>query len=93
MKTNKAGSTATINFNGTGISIFGAKRANHGLYKVNLDGQDQEQRNGSDKDTFQFALWDTKGLSQGFHTAVITNLEDKFLDIDFVRQYPALEPF
>lgn len=81
------GATATINFNGTGISLFGAKRPNYGTYTISVDGKVITNGNAqSDTPAFNQLLGEVKGLSSGEHTAVLTNTgSGASLDIDFVQ--------
>lgn len=87
MLTNVNGESASFSFNGTGVQIFGAKRANHGPYHVDLDGSSTAGLNGSvpDPGLFQTSLFSAAGLQQGLHRVTITNDGPTYLDIDFVR--------
>ncbi|KAF9462290.1 hypothetical protein BDZ94DRAFT_1261530 [Collybia nuda] len=84
--TNSSGALVSFTFNGTGVEIFGATRPNHGMYQVRLDGELQSPiDNGSTtKEIFQVSLYSVGGLTQGLHTVSLINLEEKFLDIDFI---------
>ncbi|GJJ05910.1 hypothetical protein Clacol_000097 [Clathrus columnatus] len=85
--TSDAGSTATLSFVGTSITIFGAKRPNHGSYSVALDDGPEFVGNGNGDNIFQFPLWNAQNLSNTQHSVVMTNLpthRGKFLDIDFI---------
>jgi hypothetical protein len=86
MKTNKEGSTMSVAFNGTGITIFGARKANHGHYLVKLDNTEATDIDGySTTEAFRVPLFEEHDLPQGFHTVSLTNLnETRFLDIDYV---------
>ncbi|GJJ05854.1 hypothetical protein Clacol_000041 [Clathrus columnatus] len=80
-------STATFTFVGTSITIFGAKRPNHGNYSVSLDNGPAFVGNGNGNNIFQFPLWNAQNLSNEQHTALMTNVPTKqgeFLDIDFI---------
>ncbi|GJJ05874.1 hypothetical protein Clacol_000061 [Clathrus columnatus] len=82
-----AGSTATLTFVGTSITIFGAKRPNHGSYSVALDNEPAFVGNGNSNNIFQFPLWNAQNLSNTNHTVVMTNIptqQGNFLDIDFI---------
>jgi len=84
------GGTATLNFNGTSVWIFGAKRGNHGNYSVSLDGQSPLMFSGlqADPGSFQFPLYFATGLTQGPHKVVVTNVpidsNHPWFDIDFI---------
>ena len=75
----------SFKFYGTEVSIFGAKRGNHGLYQATLDSMMSEGTgipNGL-SDQFQTPLF-SQTVQKGTHNVTIMNKEDKFLDIDFV---------
>ncbi|KAI0062876.1 hypothetical protein BV25DRAFT_1915625 [Artomyces pyxidatus] len=71
--TSAQGATATISFNGTGIWLFGAKRANYGAYTVAIDGEVVQGNAQSGQAAFQQMLGGKSGLAMGIHTAVLTN--------------------
>ncbi|KAJ7346583.1 hypothetical protein DFH08DRAFT_1006197 [Mycena albidolilacea] len=80
------GETATFSFNGTGFSIFGAKRQNHGLYAVMIDGNAFSPDNGQapDPGQFQAPLFISPPLNQSLHVVTLTNIGNSFVDIDFI---------
>ncbi|EJD42535.1 hypothetical protein AURDEDRAFT_185960 [Auricularia subglabra TFB-10046 SS5] len=83
--------SATINFNGTGISVYGAKRSNHNFYNVSLD-RITTRLDGQSKDseTFRQTLFSATSLTNGPHTLVIRDdsntkdLRQSYFDIDWV---------
>lgn len=89
------GSTATIAFRGTAIYIYGAKRPNHGFYRVGVDaepsiqydGYKEAQADGADG-IFQTLLFSRYGLANGDHNVTLTNIVNRadrpYVDIDFV---------
>ncbi|KAB5593174.1 hypothetical protein CTheo_3404 [Ceratobasidium theobromae] len=85
------GSTATIAFRGTAIYIYGAKRNNHGYYRVSLNGEppiqyDGYQGEGVDE-RFQTLLYERLNLVDQVHNLVLTNIVNgyrTYVDIDFV---------
>ncbi|KAJ6597567.1 hypothetical protein DFH09DRAFT_82528 [Mycena vulgaris] len=81
------GSSAKFSFSGTQVWIFGAKRGNHGLYSVDMDGKTTQYDGFSANDTFT-SLFDSGSLKQGQHTVVITNTMNDtkrpYLDIDYI---------
>lgn len=85
--TNIAGAVASFTFNGTGVQIFGAKRGNHGEYQIKVDDSLFPPVSGkaTDPGLFQQPLFSTTGLNQGLHLVTLTNQENAFVDIDFVR--------
>ncbi|KAH8823857.1 hypothetical protein DL96DRAFT_240167 [Flagelloscypha sp. PMI_526] len=87
--TENSNATATIYFNGTEISLYGAKRLNHGTYTVTLDGQTFTFDGHGDPDAFQQLLFSAKDLSSTIpHTLVLMNTPTtdtkNFVDIDWV---------
>ncbi|EJD42534.1 hypothetical protein AURDEDRAFT_138190 [Auricularia subglabra TFB-10046 SS5] len=82
---------ATINFNGTRIEVYGAKRGNHNLYTTTLDGV-TKTANGvsSNGEKFGQTLFDSGNMSDGPHTLIVrdasTNSDPNFsyFDIDYV---------
>jgi hypothetical protein len=81
---------AVITFNGTGITLIGAKRQNHGLYGVSLDGNSVGTFQGTTPDVagdFNFTLFSNTKLSQQQHTVTLRNLEPKFVDIDYGKYH------
>ena len=64
------------------MSIYGAKRANHGLYQVTLDGTTSSEVTGAGE-LFQTPLY-SPTVQKGMHTVTMVNRETAFLDIDFV---------
>lgn len=88
LTTSTPGASATFAFNGTAVQIFGAKRANHGPYVVQLDNTTFPVADGAAPapGLFQQALFDASGLPLGLHEVTITNMGtgSTFLDIDFI---------
>ncbi|KAF8531407.1 hypothetical protein JB92DRAFT_3105242 [Gautieria morchelliformis] len=85
--TNSSDGNATIHFNGTGVSIFGARRTNHGNYMVVLDGN-SSTLNGNGPNIFQTPLFEQYGLPNEPHTVEISNHPSgsgPYLDIDFIQ--------
>ncbi|KAJ7725850.1 hypothetical protein DFH07DRAFT_853604 [Mycena maculata] len=84
--TQVGGGTATFIYNGTGFTIFGSKRGNHGLYQVTVDGNSFPPDNGevADPGQFQVPLFTSPPLAQGLHTVTLTNQGTTFVDIDFI---------
>ena len=88
------GSTAKFVFRGTGVYIFGAKRPNHGLYSVSVDGGTPKQfdgyepkRSNGDDGLFQVPLFVQTGMADKKHDVVLTNIvngDRPFVDIDFI---------
>ena len=91
--TQTSGATLNLAFNGTGVSLVGAKRGNHGLYSVNIDGTQSTSANGSATTAlFNQTLFEINSLQMGAHNLVLTNQQAEFLDIDYVRHNSAKCP-
>jgi hypothetical protein len=68
------GATATINFNGTGIWLFGGKRSIYGTYTITVDGLTTMSGSATSADpAFDQLLGGASGLTNGPHTLVLTN--------------------
>ncbi|KAF8634680.1 hypothetical protein AX15_000781 [Amanita polypyramis BW_CC] len=86
MGTSSQNTTMTFQFTGMDVMLYGAQRGNHGNYQVSVDNQTHGSQNGyaPDPGNFQVLLFESHGTDQGDHVLTITNLENKWLDIDFV---------
>lgn len=87
MKTTIRDESMTFSFYGTQVEIFGALRGNHGRYSVDVDGVPTAngQTTGlSDTDIFKSRLAIAQGLALGEHKVEIKNLDNLFLDVDYV---------
>lgn len=70
---------------GTGISIYGGHRPNYGAFTISVDGQTIASGDASSPTaTAQQLLGSASGLTNGPHTAVLTNSGGSAIDIDFV---------
>ncbi|TFK23062.1 hypothetical protein FA15DRAFT_670896 [Coprinopsis marcescibilis] len=84
--TNNTGASFSFDFYGTYVAIHGARRPAHGRYQVTVDGQafpPQSALAPAEAREYQVALFETN-LSKAFHTVELTNIEDRFRDVDFV---------
>ncbi|KAJ7079072.1 hypothetical protein B0H15DRAFT_859012 [Mycena belliarum] len=86
LHTTKApGATATINFNGTGITLYGGRRPEYGRYTMTVDGRmitDSSASGGGIE--LQQVLGSVSGLANGPHTAVLTST-GVGMDIDWAN--------
>jgi len=87
MVTQTAQADVSFYFYGTGVQLYGAKRQNHGTFQISIDSVVYTPVNGSVSypEAFQTALFTTNALKNGYHTVRMTNLESRYLDLDFVR--------
>ncbi|QRV96717.1 transmembrane protein [Ceratobasidium sp. AG-Ba] len=82
--TNHGGASATLEFNGTGISLYGGTSPSHGNYTIRIDDQWPVTFNGSSGYHVGVLLYHANGLGPGTHTLKVTNTEDgKLFDIDY----------
>jgi len=89
--TQTQGGVASFTFNGTGVNIFGSKRANHGFYQIAMDGAGLSPVSGqATPDQFQVSLFNTSALPMGQHTVTLTNQGSSFVDIDFITWETAI---
>ncbi|KAL1725974.1 hypothetical protein EV714DRAFT_255344 [Schizophyllum commune] len=89
--TNQMGSSASFTFNGSAIYIFGAKRDNHGVYVVELDGEGTTFSGHDQAGQFQVPLFAQDSLDNTLHTVKVTNRESLYLDIDYITWTASLE--
>ncbi|KAJ6625888.1 hypothetical protein B0H10DRAFT_1782336, partial [Mycena sp. CBHHK59/15] len=83
-QTTAPGATATINFNGTGISFYGGRRPDYGVYTITVDGQTIVSTSATGPGVAaQQLLGSATGLANGPHTAVLTNT-GVGMDIDWI---------
>uniref|UniRef100_D8Q951 Expressed protein n=1 Tax=Schizophyllum commune (strain H4-8 / FGSC 9210) TaxID=578458 RepID=D8Q951_SCHCM len=77
--------SASVTFNGTGISIYGANGPDYGPYTIYVDNVLVGAGNGKAYSTQTKALLGTvSDLDQGEHTVELINNSDGLLDIDWV---------
>jgi hypothetical protein len=75
---------ASITFNGTGASLYGAKRGNHGPYIVDLDGTPTTLDGHASSDLFNQTLFSSSGLTSGTHNINLTNsVAGSYTDLDW----------
>lgn len=71
-------------FNGTFIGIYGAKRPDHGLYQVKLDGHLFPTMNAvSSTPLFNQTLFNLT-VPDGHHKVTLINAGSTALDVDYV---------
>ncbi|KAF8971164.1 hypothetical protein BDZ97DRAFT_1914175 [Flammula alnicola] len=82
--TQTPGATMDFQFNGTYIGIYGAKRPDHGLYKVTVDGHVFPTFNAnSNVALFNQTLFNST-LQDGYHKVTLTNVGNTTLDVDYI---------
>ncbi|KAE9411216.1 hypothetical protein BT96DRAFT_982989 [Gymnopus androsaceus JB14] len=82
--TSTQGATATIAFNGTGLTIFGGHRTNYGTYQISVDGKVVASESSAGQNTVLQVMGTASGLSNGQHTAILTSSSASPIDIDYV---------
>ncbi|WWC64623.1 uncharacterized protein I303_107234 [Kwoniella dejecticola CBS 10117] len=80
--TNNTNDWVSLTFNGTGITVYGAKRSDHGMYKVRMDDVDIATSDGySSNPLFQQAFYTAEDLSADReHTIIFTNTPSEGTD-------------
>ncbi|KAF9010700.1 hypothetical protein BDQ17DRAFT_1346717 [Cyathus striatus] len=91
---NTNGSWMSFVYSGYDVHVYGAKRANHGNYRVDIDnGTTSFEGNGSipGDGSFQVSLFSpSTPMANGLHNLTLTNQENKFLDVDFLTWQSAV---
>ncbi|KAF8747689.1 hypothetical protein RHS02_00044, partial [Rhizoctonia solani] len=90
--TNIDGATANLTFRGTAIYVYGAKRSNHGYYRVAINGEENPAVSGrppsGQPNQFQTLLFSKEGLPDGENTMELTNIREgdglDYVDIDYI---------
>ncbi|KAJ7072062.1 hypothetical protein C8F01DRAFT_1243146 [Mycena amicta] len=83
--TTAPGATATIQFNGTGIEIYGGHRPGYGTYQLTVDGKHVTSGTATAVGVeIQQLLGSATGLANGPHTAVLTST-GVGMDIDWAN--------
>ncbi|KAF4621263.1 hypothetical protein D9613_000224 [Agrocybe pediades] len=82
--TKTSGASLHFPFFGNSVQVYGAKRANHGVYVAQLDGSVSPPMNGSSSsDLFQQLLY-SSDVPLGVHSLTVTNQDNAFFDVDYV---------
>ncbi|KIP01363.1 hypothetical protein PHLGIDRAFT_362060 [Phlebiopsis gigantea 11061_1 CR5-6] len=81
--------SATLTFNGSAVYIFGAKRSNHDIYAVALDGEVTKANGFSADPLFNQPLFSQTGLDHSKpHTIVLSNqyttTSPSWVDVDYM---------
>jgi len=78
----------SFTFTGVNVTIYGARRCNHGEYRVTLDDDAQEVTESGyacGPESFRQVLFEAHGLEQKAHSVVVQNREQAYFDVDYVR--------
>lgn len=74
----------SFSFYGSSVTVYGAKRGNHGSYDATVDHSGSLPFNGkANPDQFNATLF-TSSMNLGVHNLTITNGDDTFFDVDYV---------
>ena len=79
--------SVSFTFYGSALQLYGAERANHGLYQITIDSHVYPPANGSvdgGQEVFQTPLFQTAALMSGSHKLTVVNLGTTLFDLDFV---------
>ncbi|KAF8687878.1 hypothetical protein RHS03_09884, partial [Rhizoctonia solani] len=92
--TRTAGATATLDFQGSEITLYGRTGPNFGMFRVQVDNQEALTLNATRENSYPpTVLYTTNGLSAGKHTITLTNLEaNKALAVDYATCIPHTGP-
>ncbi|KAJ1300305.1 hypothetical protein OPQ81_005127 [Rhizoctonia solani] len=92
--TNTPGETATLNFRGPEISLYGGVGPAFGTFRVQVDSREPVVLNATTGFNHPpLTLFTTSGLGDGYHTLSITNLEGgKTLTIDYAEYIRTSSP-
>jgi len=82
--TQTQGATMTFNFYGSSVSMFGARRSNHGPYQVQVDNNPSSPFNGQSSTSEFNQVMFTSGVPLGLHNMTVTNTGNTFFDIDYI---------
>ncbi|ODN81549.1 hypothetical protein L202_01967 [Cryptococcus amylolentus CBS 6039] len=102
--TSTEGDSLTVKFNATTVSLYGAKRPNHGIFGVIIDGGDEQFVSGwAEGSVYGQRLFKAVDLSaEKEHTMTVTNYPSKttgqtddgtgfWLDIDYIVFHSSLD--
>ena len=87
MATQVVNATVSFTFFGSALQLYGAERANHGLYQITIDSHVYPPVNGGAngvQEVFQAPLFQTAALKSGLHKLTVVNLGTTTFDLDFV---------
>ncbi|KAF9547700.1 hypothetical protein CPC08DRAFT_715749 [Agrocybe pediades] len=82
--TSKQGESFKLQFYGTGVTIFGARRGNHGIYSAQLDGGPVFSATGTSTSDDLMQVLYTGNATLGMHTVTVRNDQDEYFDLDYV---------
>ncbi|CUA72036.1 hypothetical protein RSOLAG22IIIB_10001 [Rhizoctonia solani] len=85
--TNVGGATASVQFQGNAVYLYGGTLDDHGTFNVQLDNHDPVGLNGSTNGYHpRVLLYYADGLGSGNHKLTVTNTQDgKYLDVDYIQ--------
>ncbi|CAE6437706.1 unnamed protein product [Rhizoctonia solani] len=85
--TNVGGATASVQFQGNAVYLYGGTLDDHGTFNVQLDDHNPVGLNGSTNGYHSRALlYYADGLGPGNHKLTVTNTQDgRYLDVDYIQ--------
>jgi hypothetical protein len=92
-ESNTSGDSVSYTFTGTGVGLYAETGANRGNITVQIDGGDAQtislntSSDDSSAENRQQMPFKVTGLSNGSHTIVVTNSDNKTLRVDGLRIY------
>ncbi|KAJ1300306.1 hypothetical protein OPQ81_005128 [Rhizoctonia solani] len=85
--TNVGGATASVQFQGNAVYLYGGTLDDHGTFNVQIDDHTPVGLNGSSKGYHpRVLLYYADGLGPGNHKLTVTNTQNgKYLDVDYIQ--------
>ncbi|TFK19720.1 hypothetical protein FA15DRAFT_648036 [Coprinopsis marcescibilis] len=92
MATSQEGASLSFRFHGSSVNLFGSKRASHGTFQVNIDGQIYplgDGRPSSTSEEFNATLF-TASMGQTSHNVELVTRDDRRFDVDTISWETAI---
>ncbi|CAE7145151.1 unnamed protein product [Rhizoctonia solani] len=92
--TNVGGATASVQFQGNAVYLYGGTLDDHGTFNVQIDNHDPVGLNGSTNGYHpRVLLYYADGLGSGNHKLTVTNTQNgKYLDVDYIQVLQSTSP-
>ncbi|KAF4621065.1 hypothetical protein D9613_000163 [Agrocybe pediades] len=82
--TSNQGESFRLQFYGTGVTLFGARRPSHGIYSAQLDGGPAFSGTGMSENGVPKQTLFSGNATLGMHTVTVVNEQDESFDLDYV---------
>ncbi|KAG8688164.1 hypothetical protein FRC11_005954 [Ceratobasidium sp. 423] len=92
--TNVGGATASVQFQGNAVYLYGGTLDDHGTFNVQIDDHNPVGLNGSTNGYHpRVLLYYADGLGSGNHKLTVTNTQnDRYLDVDYIQVLQSSSP-